>query len=71
MSELDQARERPNKLTDRDVRIVYLPPSAIAAYQFEGDEPEQYVSQVIDKFVLDNNLTQIKPDLRHYGFNAP
>jgi hypothetical protein len=71
MSELDQASEKLNKLTDKDVRIIYLPPSEIATYQFEGDEPEQHVSQVIDKFVLDNNLTHIKPDLRHYGFNSP
>ena len=71
MNELNQASEKINKLTDKDVRIIYLPPSEIAAYQFEGDEPEQHVSHVIDKFVLDNNLTQIKPDLRHYGFNSP
>ena len=71
MNELNQASEKLNKLTDKDVRIIYLHPSEIAAYQFEGDEPEQHVGQVIDKFVLENNLTQIKPDLRHYGFNAP
>jgi len=60
-----------SKLTDKDIRIIHLPPSEVAAYQFEGDEPEQHVGQVIDKFVLDNNLTQIKPDLRRYGFNSP
>ncbi|MCL2807668.1 MAG: GyrI-like domain-containing protein [Coriobacteriia bacterium] len=71
MSELNQANEKLGKLTDKDVRIIYLPPSEIAAYQFEGDEPEQQVCQVIVKFVLDSSLTRIKPDLRHYGFNAP
>jgi len=71
MSELSHASEKLNKLSDKDVRIIYLPPSEVATYQFEGDEPEQHVGQIIDNFVLDNNLPQIKPDLRHYGFNAP
>ena len=71
MEKLDQADEKLNKLTDKDVRIVYLPPSYVAAYQYEGDEPEAHVSQVIDNFVRQANLTAIKPDMRHYGFNAP
>ena len=71
MDDLNQAAEKINKLADKDVRIIYLPPSEIAAYQFEGDEPERHVGRVIDKFVLDNDLINIKPDLRHYGFNAP
>ena len=71
MSELNKADEKLNRLTDKDVRIVYLPPSDVAAYQYEGDEPEMHVDQVIDAFVRDGNLTAIKPDLRHYGFNAP
>jgi len=58
------------KLTDRDVRIVYLPPSDVAAYRLIGDDPEDHVGPVIDKFVLDNDLTRVKPDLRHYGFNV-
>ena len=68
---LSQAEKKLNKLTDRDVRIVYLPPSDVAAYQYEGDEPEQHVNQVMDDFVRKSNLTAIKPDLRHYGFNSP
>ena len=71
MEELDKANEELNKLTDKDVRIVFLPPVTVAAYQYEGDEPELTVAKVIDKFVLDNDLPNIKPDLRHYGFNCP
>ena len=71
MDELNKANEELNRLTDKDVRIVYLPPATIAAYQFEGDEPEHTVAKVIDKFVLDNDLPNIKPDLRQYGFNSP
>lgn len=71
MKELNQANEKLNQLTDKDVRIIYLPPATVAAYQCEGDEPENKVAQLIDKFVLDDDLPGIKPDLRHYGFNAP
>lgn len=71
MDDLNKASEKLSKLEDKDVRIVYLPPSDVAAYQYEGDEPERHVSEVIDRFVLDHDLTRVKPDLRHYGFNAP
>jgi DNA-binding transcriptional MerR regulator len=39
MDDLNKADEKLSKLMDRDVRIIYLPPSEIATYQFEGDEP--------------------------------
>jgi DNA-binding transcriptional MerR regulator len=71
MEKLDQAEKRLNKLTDRDVRIVYLPPSDVAAYRCEGTNPEGEASEVINKFVKESNLLAIKPDIRHYGFNAP
>lgn len=71
MDELNKASEQLNKLTDRDIRIVYLPPATVAAYQYVGDEPEMHVNQVIDRFVRDNDLIHVKPDLRHYGFNSP
>lgn len=71
MDDLIKADEKLNKLTDRDVRIVYLPPSDVVAYQYEGDDPEMHVLQVMDAFVRESNLTTIKPDLRHYGFNSP
>lgn len=71
MEELNRASERLERLTDRDVRIVYLPPATVAAYQFEGDEPEWHVNKVVDAFVRETKLPEIKPDVRHYGFNAP
>lgn len=71
MADLNKASEEINRLTDRDIRIVYLPPSAVAAYQYIGTDPEMHVNQVIDQFVRDNDLIHSKPDLRHYGFNAP
>jgi DNA-binding transcriptional MerR regulator/DNA gyrase inhibitor GyrI len=71
MSDLNKANEQLGRLTDKNVRIVYLPPSDVAAYQYEGDEPEDHVGQVIDKFVRESGLAKVKPDLRHYGFNSP
>lgn len=71
MDDLNKESEKRNRLTDRDVRIIYLPPAVVAAYQYEGDEPENKVSLIVDKFVRDHDLPSIKPDLRHYGFNAP
>jgi len=68
---LKEAEEKLSKLTDRDVRIVYLPPATVAASHYIGDEPEHHAAMVMDKFVLESNLPEIKPDLRHYGFNHP
>ena len=73
-ADLEKASERLNKLTDRDVRIVYLPPVTVAAYQFIGDgpnEPEGRCHQVMNDFVRQSDLQAIKPDIRHFGFNAP
>jgi len=68
---LKEADERMNKLTDRDVRIAYLPPATVAASHYIGDEPEHHAAMVMDKFVLESDLPAIKPDLRHFGFNHP
>jgi DNA-binding transcriptional MerR regulator len=70
-ADLQAASDTLLKLTDRDVRIVYLPPSTVAAYRVVGDEPEDCCHKVINAFVRDANLVVIKPDIRHFGFNAP
>jgi len=68
---LKEADKKLSKLTDKDVRIVYLPPATVAASHYIGDEPEHHAAMVMDKFVLESNLPELKPDLRHYGFNHP
>ena len=68
---LVEANRRLNRLSARDVRIVYLPPAWVASYRTEGFNPETDVNAVIDAFVRENDLIRRKPDLRHYGFNAP
>jgi DNA-binding transcriptional MerR regulator len=71
MDDIKKANETLGKLTDKEVRIVYLPPATVATYQYSGEEPEMQVNQVMDQFVRDYDLVNKKPDLRHYGFNAP
>jgi len=71
MKKLNKASKKLNRLTDKDVRIVYLPPSAVAASHYIGDEPERHAAAVMDKFVRESGLPDIKPDMRQYGFNHP
>ncbi len=69
MDKLEKAEASASKL--RDVRIVYLPPATIAAAHYIGDDPEDHVSEMIDRFVRETGLCKTKPDIRHYGFNHP
>jgi DNA-binding transcriptional MerR regulator len=72
-ADLDQANEKLNKLTDRDVRIVYLPPATVASAYAKGTEPgpELITADIVDKFILGANLKVKYPASRHYGFNNP
>jgi len=72
MEKLDQAGRALDELTDRDVRIVYLPPATMAAVYFVGKDekgriPEDQGEDVIAPLL--ETLAKIKPDCRHYGFN--
>lgn len=69
MAELNKANEKLAGL--KDVRIVYLPPSTVAAAQYEGENPEEHASQMMMDFIQKTRLWEIKPDLRQYGFNNP
>ena len=71
VADLEVASENLNKLTDRDVRIVYLPPSAVAAAHHIGEGCEGVVYGQIAKFVGENNLHKHKPDFRSFSFNNP
>ena len=71
MENLNKAEERLSKLTDKDVRIIYLPPATVAASHYIGDEPEHHAAAAMDKFVTESKLPEIKPDMRQYGFNHP
>jgi hypothetical protein len=68
-----KACKKRGKLTDRDVRIVYLPPATVASAYARGTEPgpELVTADIVDKFLRDVNLKETYPAARHYGFNNP
>jgi len=81
MEELNKASEKINKLTDRDVRIIYFPPATVASIHIigfnpddkndKGFYPEGKTNELMGEFIKSVNLPDIKPDFRHYGFNHP
>ena len=63
--------KRPDKLTDRDVRIIYLPPATVAAAHYIGDGPEGPSSEMLHEFIAKSNLIEKYPAARCFGFNHP
>lgn len=71
--------ERRNKMEQmenaaqplRDVRIVYLPASEVAAAHFIGEDPEDRAGEMLSDFVRGAKLWEKHPGLRVYGFNHP
>ena len=65
--------KKRNKLTDRDVRIIYLPPATVASVYAAGTEPgpELETAELVDRFYKDTDLQSVYPASRHYGFNNP
>ena len=55
----------------KDVRIVHLPESGVAAAHALGDEPEARAGAMIAGFVREAKLWEKHPGLRLYGFNHP
>ncbi len=54
-----------------DVRYVLLPPCTVAAYHYIGENPEEKAGEVLDRFVRESRLYEVKPDARMFGFNHP
>jgi len=69
MEELNKANEVLGKL--QNVRIVVMSPCTVASYHFIGENPEEVVGGVVDKFIRESNLYEKKPDARMFGFNHP
>jgi DNA-binding transcriptional MerR regulator/DNA gyrase inhibitor GyrI len=69
MEDLNKANKELVKL--RNVRIVVLPPCTVASYHFIGENPEETVGGVMDKFIKESGLYLKKPDARMFGFNHP
>ncbi len=69
MDELNKANEiLENRM---EIRILYLPPAAVASSRYVGENPEDTARKNLDEFVRSVNLGEIKPDLKVYGFNNP
>lgn len=69
MNEINKASETLSGL--RNVRILYLPPATVAASRYFGENPENEALKRINGFVKETKLSELKPDLRLYGFNNP
>jgi hypothetical protein len=59
------------KLTDRDVRIIYVATMTIASIHKIGRTPESETLNLLQQFIREKNLPVLKPDFRHFGFNHP
>ena len=72
VADLQKANEKLNKFTDRDVRMIYLPPMTVASIHVaDGEGAEQSSAEILDKFISDVNLRNIYPAARNFGFNNP
>lgn len=69
VEKMEQAEQRNPGL--KDVRIVHLPASDVAAAHAVGDEPEERAGSLIAAFVRAEGLWEKHPGLRLYGFNHP
>ncbi|KWX75128.1 effector binding domain-containing protein [Paenibacillus jilunlii] len=55
----------------KDVRIVYVAPASVASIHYVGGSPEYDTGNELREFMIQTNLKEMKPDLRHFGFNHP
>lgn len=69
MEDLNKASEELGKL--KKARIVMLPPCTVASYHYIGENPEEAAGKVVDKFIRESKLYELKPDARTFGFNHP
>lgn len=75
MDDLRKADEKLNRLTDRDVRIIFLPPMTVASIHVinktnnEGAETDS--SNMLFDFIKTSQLHEVMPGFRHFGFNNP
>lgn len=69
MNDLNVADNYLSRL--KDVRIVYVAPSAVASIHLVGGAPEYDTGNALQKFMIQTSLAEVKPDLRHFGFNHP
>jgi len=64
IGDLFKAADILNKL--ENIRVLYVPPMTVASIYCMGENSEQKAWQAITDFVMQNNLLDIKPDLRMF-----
>ena len=69
--ELNKASRQLQKLSDSDVRIVYLPPGVVASALGIGDESAHEADIMMAQFLRDMDLFRSAPGTRLFGFNNP
>lgn len=74
--DLNLADEKLSQLTDRDVRIIYLPPMTVASIlsigqDVNGNHAEYTSGVILDNFIQTTNLFAVYPAARIFGFNNP
>lgn len=70
LESLNKAGEDLMKMQDSDVRIVYLPPTTVAAAYAQGEDTEGRSIEMIRRFTIESGLLKIKPDARSFGFDC-
>lgn len=69
---LNELKIADNQLSQlKDVRIVYVAPASVASIHYVGGSPEYDTGNELREFMIQTNLKEMKPDLRHFGFNHP
>lgn len=66
--------EKEITFTDRDVRIVYLPPmtfASVCATGRDGKSAEDVSEALLDEFIEKTQLKTLYPAARCFGFNRP
>ena len=69
MEDLNRAEETAGKL--KNVRIVHLPASTVAAAHYVGPDPEDHAGAMIAGFTREKKLWETGSSMRLYGFNHP
>jgi len=69
MKSSEKTNESKFVLSDQVVRILHLPPSQVASIHCTGEKAEIESGNLLNTFVEERKLNEMKPDLRHYGFN--
>ena len=59
----------PASEKEKQIRIVLLPPCTVASFRYFGENPEEKVGSVMDRFIRGEGLYEKKPDSRLFGFN--